>query len=649
MNVPFNNKITRLSYENSGLDSPEGVIYNFQSAIVPRERMNHGQPFIIADINNPTDNLRVGLLNKNNLSFRLFQPSHAFITPVIENPENYLFFDYNKVMQMTMVSYPDEPLSKFTYLLGDAPILYSNRGLHPIPLIQLNDDTEYIVVSKETSQMYRGKCSHMVNNGALFEFKIDKLPFIVKVVVNDLSCEFYTNNTTSLVRLSNISLLNRDRASLKVDNARYVNKQKTMRWVKSSSRNRSRTKQESCVTILLIAHGTIYKNLKIDRKLMKNVNISLMAGGAGIYGLGGNFRNSHVVIDNIHYTTKKYTIPGYKSRTDMSIDMISKIYPDLLEKYYPVKTKCSTQFFSMFENIVDYLKVFYPLVGINTFPRQGEFGENDDGIDMSLVKQRRNSFSIFTSFNDKILQFYPDKYQNCLETVTRKDDCVLIEPEDNRELSFGISILQSSDPYDFNYTLAGMSVNGESYKHANLTNWSQDHVRNNWRNKLVANTALLSKPWRDYYMELYNTISTPLDPNGMYEDADTKETITMSEVIDLFKEGMGFTHVNIIDYSCNSCTTPLSNLKLGLIDVVGSHPTMKLHRTMKNYVRSNMKNPERVIMDITNPSTQQIIEIVGEKAKSTSYGKKIHRSSIKNTRRVKSFGGKKNKSKNRRR
>jgi hypothetical protein len=438
MNVPFNNKITRLSYENSGLDSPEGVIYNFQSAIVPPREMRQGQHYIIANINSPTDNLRVGLLtNKNNLSFRLSQPSHAFVTPVIDNPLNYLFFDYNKVMQMTMVSYPDEPLSKFTHLLGDAPILYSNRGLQPITLRQLNDDTEYIVVSKETLQMYRGKFSHMVNNGALFEFKIDKLPFLVKIVVNDVSCDFYNNNSTSLGRLSNISLLNRDRASLNVDNARFVNKQKTLQWVKSSSRNRSRTKQESCVTILVIAHGIIYKNLKIDRNLMKNVNISLMAGGAGIYGLGGNFRNSHVVIDNIHDTTKKYTIPGYKSRSDMSIDMISKVYPDLIDKYYPVRTKCSTQFFSMFENIVDYLKVFYPLVGIKTFPRQGEYGENDDGIDMSLVKQRRNSFSIFTSFNDKILQFYPNKYQNCLDsgTVTRKEDCVLIEPEDNRELS----------------------------------------------------------------------------------------------------------------------------------------------------------------------------------------------------------------------
>jgi hypothetical protein len=85
-----------------------------------------------------------------------------------------------------------------------------------------------------------------------------------------------------------------------------------------------------------------------------------------------------------------------------------------------------------------------------------------------------------------------------------------------------------------------------------------------------------------------------------------------------------------------------------VIDVVGSHPTMKLHRKIKSYTRDNMKNPERVLMDITNPSTQQIIEIVGEKAKTTSYGKNTRMLGIKNTMRTKSFGGKKNKKSTRR-
>jgi hypothetical protein len=65
---------------------------------------------------------------------------------------------------------------------------------------------------------------------------------------------------------------------------------------------------------------------------------------------------------------------------------------------------------------------------------------------------------------------------------------------------------------------------------------------------------------------------------------------------------------------------------------------MKLYREIKNEARNHIEDPEeykQFMMNITNPSTQQIIEIVGEKAKSTSYDKMKKKS-----RRGKSFGGK---------
>ena len=646
MNVPFNNKITKLSYENSGLDSPIGSLYNFQSAIVPRDELKPVQPYIIANINNPSENLRVGILtNKANLTFRLSPPSLPFDRLLVETQEDYIFFNYNQIMSMSVVSYLDEPLSKFTYLFDDAPILHSNRVLRPLTIKKLLEDTEYIIVSKETSQMYRGKYIHKVdtslNSGALFEFKLDKLPFFVKIVLSDTSCNFYLNKEASLNRLSQISFIDQERMSLNVDNGRLVNKQRTLRKVRSSLRSRSTTKKpESCITILIIAHGIMDKKLKIDENLMRNVNISLMAGGSDIYGLGGNYRGSHVVVNNIDDGQVKYTIPGDRNRSTMSIDMISRIYPYLLDKYNPIKKKCSEQYFSMFEEITNYLKQFYTLVGINAFPKQGEYGPNDKGIDISMVQQRRNPFSFFTSFNEKKLYFQPNPYQNCLnsDTITKREDCVLIEPEEKRELSFGITILQSSEPYDFNYTLAGISENGEDYRNANLTNWTQDRVRLYWAQNLVLNTALLPKAYTDYYMNIYDIISRPLDPNGIYDDSSKKRYVTLSQVIELFKYGMGFTNVNIIDYSCNSCITPLTHMERALIDVVGSHPSMKLYREIKNEARNHIEDPEeykQFMMNITNPSTQQIIEIVGEKAKSTSYDKMKKKS-----RRGKSFGGK---------
>jgi hypothetical protein len=378
--------------------------------------------------------------------------------------------------------------------------------------------------------------------------------------------------------------------------------------------------KESCVTLLIVAHGIMYKNLKISRDVMKNVNISLMGGGSDMYGVGGNISDPYINIPSIDKDADvtNYTVTGNRRRTEMSIDLLSQVYPSLLDKYYPDNEtrmkKCSKPFFSIFKDIITYLKIFYRATRIYRFPKKGEEG--------FFNKERRNPFSIFTSFNEKRLYFYPNSFENCVNSnITKKEDCVLIEPENNREISFGLTILQSSDPSDFNHTLAGISANGENYKTANLSNWSQNDLRDYWDKKLIENTSTLPDQEREFYLNLYGKLAQPLDPDGTYHDIPETQFIELSQIIKLFKVGMGFTHVNIIDYSCNTCEGDLTNLNRSLIDVIGSHPVMKLHRETKTKIRSSMKNPERVITGLRNPSTRQIIEIVGEKAKSSSYGK----------------------------
>lgn len=658
-NIAFNKKITELSYENSGLDIPVGSIYDFQDArayLEPKPNTNimtKGQPYIIANINNPSENLRVGILtNIANLSFMLLPPSRPFATPIKENPQNYIFYNYLQLFQIITRGHSRESISRFNYLLGYVPKLYNNQGLHEVKLNHLQEGTEYIIVNKETMDMYRCKFLHIVdtieNKGGLFEFELNKLPFNVKIIINNNSFNFYLNVRTSLNRLSEISMLKRDRTSLNVNNGMLINRKKTLRWVESQSRQHTDTNNESCVTILIVAHGIMYKNVKINKSIMKGVNISLMGGGSDIYGLGGNINTHHVIIPSIIDNGKtNYTVTGNKARSDMSIDLISQIYPALLDKYYPtgqMEKKCSRSFFRIFKNIISYLKTFYKAVGIHTFPKQGEYGEDGKIItsyDEKTIRQRRNSFSIFTSFNEKILYFSPSQYQNCINsnTITKKEDCVLVEPEDNRELSFGISMLQSSNPSDFEYTLAGISKNSRNYKSANLTNWRHSEVRDYWASKLLENTELFPVWERDHYFALYDRISRPLDPDGIYDDRTNLPSIELSQLIELFKVGMGFSHINIIDYSCNTCKIQLSDLNRSLIDVVGSHPVMKLHRETKNRIRTTMKNPEKVIMSLKNPTIEQITSIVGKKAKSTSYGKTVKNAKKTSTRR-KSLGGK---------
>jgi hypothetical protein len=646
MNVAFNKKITEFSYQNSGLNVPIGSLYNFQSAIVSRDEMKQMQPYIIANIHNSDENLRVGLLTSvANLTFRLLPPSIPFIRPIKDFQDDYIFYNYLQVLQIITADHKSEPLSKFAYLLGDAPKLYSVYGLREVKFNHLQENVEYIIVDNETMDMYRCKFIYFadtgVSKGPVFEFELDKLPFKINIIIKNISFSFYLNTQVSLNRLSEVSMMRNNISSLNVDNGMMVNRQKTLRWVERQSRKQSMTKRESCVTILIVAHGFMYKNVKMDRAVMKNVNISLMGGGSAIYGLGGNIIDPYVSIPSIDGNDgSNYTVTGNRRRTEMSIDLISQIYPSLLNKYNEVNDKkCSKQFFSIFKDIVSYLKTFYSATGIYTFPKQGD--------DRAYYKERRKPFSIFTTFNEKILYFLPNPYENCVNSeIKKKEDCVLIEPENKRELSFGLSMLQSSDPTDFDYTLAGISVNGGNYKTANLTNWNQHDVRDYWASKLLENTSTLSNKEQEYYFNLYNIISHPLDPVGTYDERTNVQGIELSQLIKLFKVGMGFTHVNIIDYSCNSCESYLSDLNRSVIDVVGSHPTMKLHREIKTKIRSTMKNPERVIMSLKNPSTQQIIKILGEKAKSTSYDK-YPKGTRGRTIKRKSYGGKiKNKNRN---
>jgi hypothetical protein len=639
MNVAFNKKITEFSYQNSGLNAPIGSVYNFYDAIVPKDEMKQMQPYIIANINNSDENLRVGLLtSKANLTFRLLPPSIPFLTPIKENQEDYIFYNYLQVLQIITADHKSQPLSKFTYLLGDAPKLYSIYGLREVNFAHLRENIDYIIVDNETMDMYRCKFIYFIDTGvirgAVFEFELNKLPFKINIIIKNISYSFYLNTPVSLNRLSEVSMLRSDISSLNVDNGMIVNKQKTLRWVERQSRKKSTAVAENCVTILIVAHGSMHKNVKMDRDVMKNVNISLMGGGSAIYGLGGNINDPYISIPSIDDDdATNYTITGNRRRSDMSIDLMSRIYPSLLHKYKEVGgKKCSKRFFSMFTDIVTYLRTFYAATGIHTFPKQGD--------DRASYKERRKSFSIFTSFNEKTLYFLPNPYENCVNPkITKKEDCVLIEPENKRELSFGLTMLQSSDPMDFDYTLAGISVNGGNYKTANLTNWNQHDVRDYWAGKLLENTSTLSIREQEYYFNLYNIISLPLDPYGTYDDRLNVQSIELSQLIKLFKIGMGFTHVNIIDYSCNSCKVYLTDLNRSVIDVVGSHPIMKLHREIKTKIRSTMKNPEKVIMSLKNPPTQQITKILGEKAKSSSYGKYPKYARGKTIRR-KSYGGK---------
>jgi uncharacterized protein YjbI with pentapeptide repeats len=389
----------------------------------------------------------------------------------------------------------------------------------------------------------------------------------------------------------------------------YTRTKKMVRAFNETSPIKSRgLKSEKCINILIVAHGNVFPNTNIGDKLLDNVHISQMAGGIGINGLFGVVTKPVKPIINKYDNGIVYNIASNRASADASIDVMYQIYPYLLERYNSLnKTKCSKIFYSIFEDIVYYIKTFYADAGYTDFPTR---------IDYELYgkdfKKRRESFRVFNSYQEKLFSFVPNPYEFCMTRT--KTGCKKLIPERARQLTYGITMLQSSDPEDQSYTLAGISLENGDYKNAILSNWKQDVVRDYWRQK-IENRRSINQEKTDEYLRLYEVISTPLDPEGLYIDADdSKTSILLSNLLILLKNGMGFTNINIIDYSCNECETNLSPFKRAAIDIKNSVTELKDYRTLRRGFR-NRTSGVKEWNSIINPQFSKIIEVIG-KAKS---------------------------------
>jgi len=120
---------------------------------------------------------------------------------------------------------------------------------------------------------------------------------------------------------------------------------------------------------------------------------------------------------------------------------------------------------------------------------------------------------------------------------------------------------------------------------------------------------------------LYKIISTKLKPNSLYEKGHgTDANILLSDLLSLLKNGLGFTNINILDYSCNECVSPISHLRRSVEDTIISNPHIDEFRKIRTSVR---KRPGGIKEwnTIKDPTFFKVTDVVG-KAKSDSRGLK---------------------------
>jgi len=615
--IGFNKKIASLTFQTSGLNVPLGSLYDYNTAIVSPENMLVAQPYLIVNKTDNSEKIRIGYLTRKvELSFRLIDPSQPFTSPshVVDNIRKYIFFNYATILRMSKRENTMEPISKYLYLIGNVPkINPSIVQLQRVMLGNLIEGSVYIFIDMETNNAFRGiydrYYSDGIKHGCIFKVEINQLPFEFSCFVNIYTYGFFLDNGISLNQLQqqssqihNTSILRQSVSKVDMSDPNYTFERK-----KESYLLKKNTKPEKCLNIIISAHGTIYPDVKLEKKVSRGVNMAVMGGGINIYGLVVDYMNS-VVIQGIHKIDSiypQYTIHGNRTSTDMSFDLISQVYPSLIEKYNSAQ-KCRSFFYKIFEDVASYLKLFYGEIGMTGLPKLGEF---DPKKNISQYRKRRDFFTIFNSFYEKSFQFSPNPYEYCVDEKNGLN-CQL-KPIQFRDLNYGITILQSSEPSDLQYTVAG----NNDYEYANLSHYKNSQTRDYWRQKIVDNLPNMEDWERNYYLSLYDSITRPINPNGLYDDPSDFPRAFLSDVIELFKRGMGFTNINIIDYSCNTCLGDLSDMKRGMYDMLGSHPKMRTRRNIYD-LASISKNPTQTLNKMIQPSPQDVVEIIGKKAAS---------------------------------
>ena len=492
----------------------------------------------------------------------------------------------------------------------------TNAGLREANLT--NADLSYADLS------YASFASAKLNNAILNNAILNKTIFLSASLDGSTLTLENIKETKSKIKGATIS-----RTNLSISRYKMPSRTRTKKFISKLKRGTSTVKPEKCITILIVAHGNAFPNTNLGANLTTNVHISQMAGGIDIVGLFGTVVEPINPIINKYDRSIVYKLSSNRATADASLDIIYQVYPYLLEKYNLLgeEIKCGETFYHIFQDIVYYIKGFYNSIGYGHFPTMVDFK-----MDSENYKKRRESFAIFNSYQEKTLSFVPNPYEYCM-TKTRTG-CSKLAPERGRQLTYGITLLQSSVPEDQPYTLAGLSLSGGDYKDAILSNWKQDDVRNYWRQKIEGRIDI-DQEEKDEYLRLYDIISTPLDPKGLYVNPDKdKTTILLSELIGLLKMGMGFTNINIIDYSCNTTGTPLSKLKRAAIDIKNSAHHINEYRRIRTSVR-NRPGGIKEWVDITNPPFNKIVQDIG---KAASDQQKIRGKS--KTIKRKSFGGK---------
>lgn len=314
----------------------------------------------------------------------------------------------------------------------------------------------------------------------------------------------------------------------------------------------------SSITLYLQAHGAIIPGKYIPIDISRNCQILSFTGGIGRSGIMKKGCPDVVIPPPVDVELPEgVNIPEIElvgAQIDiMALSYIQQVYT-FMNGISSVDDNTKSEL--SFNIAIKGIPAVYSNCNIERFP---------------YSKIPDKPFAVIPALQDKNYQLRPNIHEDCVfRGKCSRLGCEVLEKSKQVCPYYGVYVVYSTQPEDIQYTLSGDNTQGENHIFVNLnTEEGQDSkdywggkIIQHWEDKITNATrprqVLRYQEERDRIIILYNKMTEMLETDKAISDKETMEEplpeINLSEILEIFINGMGYNEINIIDPSCDSCS-----------------------------------------------------------------------------------------------
>jgi hypothetical protein len=333
--------------------------------------------------------------------------------------------------------------------------------------------------------------------------------------------------------------------------------------------------KKKSITLFLQAHGAIIEGQYIPSDLSNLCKILSFTGGIGRVGIMKKdcpwsimtpptdlTLSPGIQLPGITELPPDVQLPVIKiqgAQLDiMSLEYVHRVYKFISESPFTDDMDIKSQL--SFRVVVKEIPNIYTNCQVTAFPKS---------------KIPDIPFNIIPALQDKHYQLHPNEHEDCVfRGNCSRLGCEVLEKSKQVCPYYGVYVVYSTIPEDINATLCGEEDNHIYYNLNTRAGYTanqywltkiEEHMDEKIRNAETKNPVFYIKE-RDRIIKLYEKMTRLFQDDLPIADEVAMDTplpeINLSEILEIFKYGMGYDEINIIDPSCDSCVYAKKPLKV---------------------------------------------------------------------------------------